>query len=121
MTRRIVQALAVLFAMALLTASGWIEFRTWPRPLPLAAQPIPSVQFDHGTMVVPLPTKALLAEVGRFDDEISAYLLVRLLAQLSWHRYSPLAGGKQKTPDKLVYCHIPETGRGQARDTMRFV
>jgi hypothetical protein len=25
-------------------------------------------------MVVPLPTKALLADVGRFDDEISAYL-----------------------------------------------
>jgi hypothetical protein len=25
-------------------------------------------------MIVPLPTKALLAEVGRFDDELSAYL-----------------------------------------------
>ena len=74
MARIIVQTLAVLCAMALLTASGWISFRTWPRPIPLAAEPIPSVQFDHGNMVVPLPTKALLAEVGRFDNEISAYL-----------------------------------------------
>ena len=74
MAGRIVQALAVLCAMALLTASGWISFRTWPRPIPLAAQPLLSVHFDHGNMVVPLPTKALLAEVGRFDDEISAYL-----------------------------------------------
>lgn len=74
LAKRIVQVLAVLCAMALLTASGWISFRTWPRPLHLAAQPLPSVQFDQGNMVVPLPTKALLAEVGRFDDEISAYL-----------------------------------------------
>jgi hypothetical protein len=74
LARIIVQTLAVLCAMALLTASGWISFRTWPRPIPLAAQPIPSVQFDHGNMVVPLATKALLAEVGRFDNEISAYL-----------------------------------------------
>ena len=74
MLARIVQALAVLCAMTLLTASGWISFRTWPRPIPLAAQPLPSVQFDNGNTVVPLPTKALLAEVGRFDNEISAYL-----------------------------------------------
>jgi hypothetical protein len=40
----------------------------------LAREPFPSVRFEHGKMVVPLPTKALLAEVGRFDNEISAYL-----------------------------------------------
>lgn len=74
LARIIVQTLAVLCAIALLTASGWISFRTWPRPIPLAVQPIPSVQFDHGNIVVPLPTKALLAEVGTFDNEISAYL-----------------------------------------------
>jgi len=40
----------------------------------LVREPSPSVRFEHNQMIVPLPTKALLAEVGRFDDEISAYL-----------------------------------------------
>ena len=72
--RRIVQVLGFACAAALLGVSGWVAFRTWPRRMHLVTQPLPSVRFEHDKMIVPLPTKVLLAEVGRFDDELSAYL-----------------------------------------------
>lgn len=71
---RILRILTVVCLGALLCASGWITFRTWPRKIWLGTPLYPSVHFDHGTMVVPFPTETLLAEVGRFDDELSAYL-----------------------------------------------
>jgi hypothetical protein len=37
-------------------------------------EPLPPVRLEHEKMVVPFPTKVLLAEVGRFEDEMSAYL-----------------------------------------------
>lgn len=71
---RIIWLLIIVWVTASCGAVGWVAFRTWPRPLNIAAEPWPSVRFEHGKMIVPLPTKALLAEVGRFDDELSAYL-----------------------------------------------
>jgi hypothetical protein len=71
---RILRILTAVCLGALLCASGWITFRTWPRKVSLGTAPYPSVQFDRDTMVVPFPTETLLAEVGRFDDELSAYL-----------------------------------------------
>jgi hypothetical protein len=70
----IIRVLGAACAAALLGASGWVAFRTWPRPMYIATEPLPSVRYEHGKMIVPLPTKVLLAEVGRFDDELSAYL-----------------------------------------------
>jgi hypothetical protein len=72
--KKIIRELGAVCAVVLLVVSGWVAFRTWPRPMHLATEAFPSVRFEHGKMVVPLPTKALLAEVGRFDNEISAYL-----------------------------------------------
>jgi hypothetical protein len=71
---RIIQVLGIACAAALLAVSIWVAIRIWPRPVQLVTEPFPSVRFEHGNMVVPLRTKALLAEVGRFDDELSAYL-----------------------------------------------
>jgi hypothetical protein len=71
---RIIQTLGIACAAALLGLSGWVAMRTWPRPMHLVTESLPPVRFEHGKMIVPLPTKALLAEVGRFDDELSAYL-----------------------------------------------
>ena len=73
-TRIILRILTAACLGALLCASGWITFRTWPRKISLGTPPYPSVHFDRDTMVVPFPTETLLAEVGRFDDELSAYL-----------------------------------------------
>jgi hypothetical protein len=71
---RIIQTLGIACAAALLGLSGWVAIRTWPRPMHLVTESLPPVRFEHGKMIVALPTKALLAEVGRFDDELSAYL-----------------------------------------------
>ena len=71
---RILRILTAVCLGGLLCASGWITYRTWPRKISLGTAPYPSVHFDHGNMVVPFPTETLLAEVGRFDDELSAYL-----------------------------------------------
>jgi hypothetical protein len=72
--KRMIQALWVAGAAAVLSMSGWVAFRTWPRPMHLVTEHFPSVRFERGTMIVPLLTKVLLAEVGKFDDELSAYL-----------------------------------------------
>ncbi len=72
--RRIIHLLGIACAAALLGVSGRIAIRTWPRPMHLVTEPFPSVRFERGNMIVPLRTKSLLAEVGRFDDELSAYL-----------------------------------------------
>lgn len=64
----------VCLVAGLLIASGWLIFRIWPRHIAVAVEPLPSVRLEHDKMVVPFPTKVLLAEVGRFEDEISAYL-----------------------------------------------
>ena len=71
---RILRILTAVCLGAALCASGWITFRTWPRKIWLGTAPYPSVYFDHDIMIVPFPTETLLAEVGRFDDELSAYL-----------------------------------------------
>lgn len=71
---RILRILTTVCLGALLCASVWITFRTWPRRIWLGTPPYPSAQFDRDTMVVPFATETLLAEVGRFDDELSAYL-----------------------------------------------
>lgn len=73
-TRIILRILTAVCLGAALCASGWITFRTWPRKISLGTAAYPSVQFDRDTMIVPFPTETLLAEVGRFDDELSAYL-----------------------------------------------
>jgi len=72
--RLFLRMLAVVCVLALLGVSGWIGFRTWPRQLRLSTKPLPSMRFETGRMVVPLPTEVLLGEVGRFDNELSAYL-----------------------------------------------
>jgi hypothetical protein len=66
--------LAVVCMLALVGVSSWIGFRSWPRQLRLSSKPWPSVRFESGRMVVPLPTEVLLGEVGRFDNELSTYI-----------------------------------------------
>jgi hypothetical protein len=72
--KRVIQVLGVACAAALLGVLGWVAFRTWPQPMNLVRKPFPSARFENDKMIAPLPTEALLAEVGRFDDELSAYL-----------------------------------------------
>ena len=72
--RLLLRTLAIVCLLALVGVSAWIGFRTWPRQLTLSTKPLPPVRFESGRMVAPLPTEILLAEVGQFDNELSAYL-----------------------------------------------
>jgi hypothetical protein len=72
--RKVIQGLVATAAVALLGVAGWVAFRTWPRPLHFARESFPSVRIEQGRLVVPLWGEALLAEVGRFENELSAFL-----------------------------------------------
>jgi hypothetical protein len=72
--RFFVWLLVSVCVVALLGLSSWVGYRTWPRHLALSTKPLPSVHFESGRMIVPLPTEILIGEVGSFDNELSAYL-----------------------------------------------
>ena len=59
---------------ALVIILGWGAFRLWPRRMDLMIQSLPPVRFEGNRTIVPFPTKVLLAEVERFQDELPAYL-----------------------------------------------
>jgi hypothetical protein len=63
------------FGLCLLgTLISAVEFRTWPRPLQITNGLYPSVQVEDGHLIAPYPTRTLLARVGNFDNELTAYL-----------------------------------------------
>ncbi len=79
---------AIFVAMAL---AGAVAYRDWPRKLWLAIPVYPGPEInDNGTITAPFPTRTLLAEVGTFDDELSAYL---------WYDY--LRGRRDVDPSKV--------------------
>lgn len=53
---------------------GAVAFRTWPRPMQTIYGFYPSTRIEGERIVAPYPTSVLLAEVGKFDNELSAYL-----------------------------------------------
>jgi hypothetical protein len=62
---------AVCVLLAVVAAIG---YQTWPRPLTFRARTYPSPRYNGSTLVAAFPTQVLIAEVGKFDDELSAYL-----------------------------------------------
>jgi hypothetical protein len=72
--RAFIRVLLTFSTAALLGAIVWIAARTWPRHLPLPTKPPPSVQIENGRLVFPLAPGILIADVGWFADELSAYL-----------------------------------------------
>ena len=63
------------FALCVLSAvAGAIAYRTRPLPMQTIYGSYPSMKVEDGRFIAPYPTRTLLAEVGRFDDELTAYL-----------------------------------------------
>jgi hypothetical protein len=58
----------------LCTLGGAIALRTWPQPFQIRTGTYPAIQLEDGRLAAPYPTQALLARVGTFDNELSAYL-----------------------------------------------
>ncbi|HTR66772.1 MAG TPA: hypothetical protein VMH85_13425 [Terriglobales bacterium] len=69
-----VKLVAVYSLCVAVTLGGAVAYRTWPRPLQMPSRAYPSPQLEHGRLTAPFPAPAVLAEVGKFNDELSAYL-----------------------------------------------
>jgi hypothetical protein len=73
--RRLIWIAVCLVAVAALSASGWIAYRTWPRPLPVLAPPkIPRLFLHDGKIGIALPTDVLVAELGDYTRPLQARL-----------------------------------------------
>lgn len=64
---------AALIAWLIIFAAA-AAYRFWPRCLPLPSTAYPSARIENGRMIAPFPARFLLARVGRYDDQLSAYL-----------------------------------------------
>jgi hypothetical protein len=71
---RLSKLLTLVCITALLVLAGWIAFRTWPRRLYIHISGYPAAKIQEGRLKFPFPARALVAEVGTFDNELSAYL-----------------------------------------------
>lgn len=72
--KRLLQVLIAIGVNALVGVGCWIGFLVWHYPFEPPSGPLKPVRFEADAMVVPLPTEVLLADVARFDNELSAYL-----------------------------------------------
>ena len=78
--RRAAKWLFVLLLLAALGVSGWIGYRTWPRPLRAAAQTqFPKIFFKNGRMGIAMPAEALVADFGPYGDTLNTYLYLSLV------------------------------------------
>ena len=68
---KLVGVFALCAAMSL---SAAVAYRTWPRALQMPSRAYPSPGLENGKLTAPFPAPSLLAEVGSFDNELSAYL-----------------------------------------------
>jgi len=65
----IAAGMTILTFLLLLAAA----YRYWPRSLCLSFA-YPGARIERGKVVAPFPTEILIAKVGQYDDELSAYL-----------------------------------------------
>lgn len=108
--RRFLRTLAVLAMVVLVGTSAWVGFRTWPRKLQLSTKPLPAVRFESGQMVVPFPADVLIGEVGRFDNELSAYLwfdYLRSRAGVDGSKVLLVVREKEEEPEYRIQMVLP--------------
>jgi hypothetical protein len=77
---RPIKWLATLLMLLAISGSGWICYRTWPRKLPhTTGSKFPEIFFEDGRLGIALPTDALVAEVGDYNNALNTYLYLNLL------------------------------------------
>jgi len=66
---------AAAISLAALTLSFWTAHRIWPRRLPDSfEQQIPVPRIEGGHVVLPFSMEVACAQIGRFDDQLEAFL-----------------------------------------------
>jgi hypothetical protein len=106
-----------IFAFSIIAVAGEIGYRTWPRKLnfPLLVVPrSPICTYAGHRLVLRSPSGALAAEVGRFREELRAYLRFEYLASrtvtkdhpvlltVSWNCTGPVYRVRVLLPNDLL-------------------
>jgi hypothetical protein len=61
--------------------AAWVGYRQWPRTLEIhPAAAIPVWERSGDREVVKMPSRALVAEIGVYDDELFAYMMFEYFA-----------------------------------------
>ena len=84
--------------------SGWFAYRLWPRRLdmhPIALIPVWDVVENCQTLR--LPGRCLVAEIGLYDDELFAYLMLQYLRGAPTLRSVQVILTYRKANSRLVY------------------
>jgi len=71
---KVIKVSSAFLAAVVLGLAAWIGWRVWPRPLQIQVGGYPAVEAVAGKLQFPFPARALLANVGTFENELSAFL-----------------------------------------------
>jgi len=107
---KLIRHVGIISFVVVLAPAAWVAFRTWPRQLPIRVGGYPSVELVNGGLRFPFPTKTLLAEVGNFDNELSAYLWFDYLRSRPPVRETEAlltASEKSGSPPYRIYLVLP--------------
>jgi hypothetical protein len=100
-----------LLCIAVVGALGtWVALRTWPQPLPIHLHGYPSAEVSGGRLRYPFPARIVLAEVGDFDNELSAYLwfdYLRSRPQVAAREVLLTAAERDRNPLYQLYLVLP--------------
>lgn len=100
----------IFLLCVVMAASGAIAYRTWPRPFHIPHGYYPGIQVTDGGFAAPMPAHMLLAEVGSFDNELSAYLwfdYLRGRPALAQARALLNTAEERGTPVYRIYLVVP--------------
>lgn len=93
-----------LASIVLLGPAAWAAYRTWPRTVVNRSAPlIPVCEQAGGRSVVTMPNWFLAAHIGRFDDELYAYLMFTYLRGNPTFRDSEVLLTYRKSSGVIVY------------------
>lgn len=93
-----------LASIIFLGPTGLAAYRIWPRTLVVRPAPlIPVWKESGGRPVVTLPNRLLVADIGRYDDELYAYLMLTYLRGRSAFEDSELLLTFRKSSGAIVY------------------
>ena len=91
-------------ALILLGPAGLAAYRIWPRSLLIRPTPLIPVWEQSGSrQTVPLPTRFLVADIARYDDELYAYLMLTYLRGRPAFQDSELLLTFRKSSGLIVY------------------
>jgi hypothetical protein len=89
---------------ALLGIEGWVAWRTWPRTLTIhPAAELPRIRIEGRRLLVVAASDAVLGQVARYHDELTAFLYFEYLRSLKQVESAHVLLTSSETPEGPVY------------------